>query len=187
MAKITPTGYRIEVISPGSLPKGLALADLGHKSIRRNAIIADLLHRIEFIEKGGTGIWRIRDEARELDCPEPEFEADSFVTVILRSNTEVQAVSGVDRVVREATPEVTAQFTGIIRLLQAISGEMSRRSLQEALDQRNRNHFHNIYLLPALRAGLIEMTIPDKPRSSKQRYRLTLAGSDYLKQNREAR
>ena len=29
----------------------------------------------------------------------------------------------------------------------------------------------------ALDAGLVEMTIPDKPTSSKQRYRLTAAGS----------
>lgn len=75
---------RIEVSSPGSLPKGLTLADLGRKSIRRNALVADLLHRIGFIEKAGAGIRRSRDEARELDCPEPEFEDDSFETVTFR-------------------------------------------------------------------------------------------------------
>ena len=36
---------RIEVISPGSLPMDLTLVDLGRKSIRRNPLIADLLHR----------------------------------------------------------------------------------------------------------------------------------------------
>ncbi|MGH7340555.1 MAG: ATP-binding protein, partial [Candidatus Rokuibacteriota bacterium] len=36
---------RIEVSSPGGLFKGMTIADLGHKSIRRNALIADLLHR----------------------------------------------------------------------------------------------------------------------------------------------
>ncbi len=35
---------RIEVSSPGSLPKGLTLAELGRKSVRRNALISDLLH-----------------------------------------------------------------------------------------------------------------------------------------------
>ena len=32
------------------------------------------------------------------------------------------------------------------------------------------------YLQPALVARLVEMTIPDKPRSSKQKYRLTDKG-----------
>ena len=85
---------RIEVISPGGLPKGLTLADLGHMSIRRNPLIADLLHRIDFIEKAGTGIRRIRDGAKAQDYPEPEFEADRYVTVTFRPNPEVRVVSG---------------------------------------------------------------------------------------------
>ena len=35
-------------------------------------------------------------------------------------------------------------------------------------------------LNPLLNAGLAEMTIPDKPRSSKQRYRLTDKGRQVL-------
>ena len=38
----------------------MTLADLGRKSVRRNALIADLLHRIAFIDKAGTGMKRIR-------------------------------------------------------------------------------------------------------------------------------
>jgi len=41
---------------------------------------------------------------------------------------------------------------------------------------KDRKHFGEAYLQPALDAGLLEMTIPDKPQSSKQRYRLTAAG-----------
>ena len=165
---------RIEVSSPGSLPKGLTLAELGRRSIRRNALVADLLHRIDFIEKAGTGIRRIRDEARELDCPEPEFEADSFVTVIFRPNPTVRKVSEDVRTIGEVTPQV--------RLLKAMSGEMTRQRLQERLDLRDSQHFRKAYLFPALQAGLIEMTIPDKPR-----YRLTPAGRGYLKRTKEAR
>ncbi|MFA7436846.1 Fic family protein [Castellaniella sp.] len=39
------------------------------------------------------------------------------------------------------------------------------------------------YLLPALRSGLVEMTLPDTPRSSKQRYRLTALGPRWLETN----
>ena len=56
---------RIQVVSPGGLPEGMTSEDLGHKSVRRNPLIADLLHRIGFIEKAGTGIQRMRDDARE--------------------------------------------------------------------------------------------------------------------------
>ena len=68
-----------------------------------------------------------------------------------------------------------------------MSGEMSRQGIQEALGLKHRAYFRKAYLLPALRAGLIEMTIPDKPRSSKQRYRLTPAGSERTKQLKDAR
>ena len=41
------------------------------------------------------------------------------------------------------------------------------------------------YLQPSLAAGFIEMTIPDKPRSSKQRYRLTSKGRQVLMNSAE--
>ncbi len=82
---------RIEVVSPGGLPKGMTLADLGKKSVRRNALIADLLHRIDFIEKAGTGVKRIRDEARDGGYPEPVWETNGFTTAIFRPNPEVRA------------------------------------------------------------------------------------------------
>lgn len=56
-------------------------SELGHKSVRRNPIIADLYHRIGFIEKAGTGIERMREGARESGCPDPVFDADGFFTV----------------------------------------------------------------------------------------------------------
>ena len=188
---------RIEVISPGGLPRGLSVAELGRRSVRRNPLISDLLHRIEFIEKAGTGIRRIREEARVRGCPEPTFQADGFVTVTFRPNPEVRAVAGYDRPTGEVTGEVglretpqgaspatTGEVTGevaaVLRLLQEVAGDVTRQHLQEALGLKHEDHFRLAYLQPALRAGLIAMTIPDKPRSSRQRYRLTPAGSRYL-------
>ena len=44
----------------------------------------------------------------------------------------------------------------------------------------SRTKFRNQVLKPLLDAGVIEMTIPEKPRSSKQRYRMTAKGKEWL-------
>ena len=184
---------RIEVVSPGRLPQGLSLGNLGSRSVRRNALIADLLHRIGFVEKAGTGILRIREEAREQGCPEPSFEANSFVTVTFRPNPEVRTLSAVgdgneelvatDHVTDHDTGHVTGHVTDHIRQLVAtLTHEMDRAQLQTALQSAHRSHFMATYIRPALESGLIEMTIPDKPRSRNQRYRLTSKGRKFLTQ-----
>jgi len=58
-----------------------------------------------------------------------------------------------------------------------IAGES--RALPEFMARsglKNRTRFRVQVVAPLLEAGLIEMTIPDKPRSSKQQYRITEAG-----------
>ncbi len=54
--------------------------------------------------------------------------------------------------------------------------ELSRGSIMARLGLKDRMHFAKAYLRPALDADLIEMTIPDRPRSRSQRYRRTAKG-----------
>ena len=72
------------------------------------------------------------------------------------------------------TAEVTAE---VDRLLRALEGHMSRADLQAALGLKHAEHFRQAYLLPALAQGWVEMTMPDKPNSRSQRYRLTALGA----------
>ena len=144
------------------------------------------VHRIDFIEKAGTGILRIRNEARELRCPEPEFEVNGFFTATFWPNPEVRAKGHDTSVTDQVTGQVTDQVAGQVRLLRTISGEMTRLQMQQALGLTHKGHFRTMYLLPALQAGLIEMTIPDKPRSRNQRYRLTPAGRELLTETLES-
>jgi hypothetical protein len=58
---------------------------------------------------------------------------------------------------------------------------MSRRQIRESLSLTGKEHFRVAYLKPALEIGLIEMTLPDKPKSRAQRYRLTPLGQHWLK------
>lgn len=65
-------------------------------------------------------------------------------------------------------------------VLQAFSGEMSREALQSTLGLQDRKSFRERYLRPALADDLIETTIPDKPNSRLQKYRLTDKGRRWL-------
>lgn len=87
----------------------------------------------------------------------------------------------------EVTPEVTREVAPEVRLLFNLAGEMSRQQLKEVLKLKDDEHFRKTYLLPALDAGLIEMTIPDKPRSSKQKYRLTDKGRQVMARHSEGK
>ncbi|MBF2759015.1 MAG: putative DNA binding domain-containing protein [Ectothiorhodospiraceae bacterium AqS1] len=78
----------------------------------------------------------------------------------------------------QSTPQVAPQ---VLVLLAKVSGEATRQELLVALGLRDRKHFGDTYLQPALEAGLLEMTIPDKPNSRNQRYRLTDLGRAFLR------
>ena len=77
--------------------------------------------------------------------------------------------------VRQSTPQVSPQVTLQVRMLLDVLGNdvLSAAEIMERLTLRDRNSFRKRYLEPALENGLIEMTIPDKPRSRNQRYRIT--------------
>ncbi|MCX5824802.1 MAG: putative DNA binding domain-containing protein [Deltaproteobacteria bacterium] len=234
---------RIEISSPGGLPKGMKLSDLGRKSIRRNALIADLLHRITFIEKAGTGIKRMREEAHDQHCPAPIFEENGFFTAIFYPNPEVRAQVGTmeepktpkggtkpgpsrdhdqahetveptphgPRKYRASTPQVAGQVTGQVapqdgtkpgpsqahdqahdeaheplsmvehRLLKECTNEpQNTPNLLNTFGYKTRPGGFKVALSRLLALGFLEMTIPDKPRSKKQRYRTTAAGRAVL-------
>ena len=76
------------------------------------------------------------------------------------------------------TDPVTDPVQSLLALLQR--GELSSSQLREALGIKHRPTFRRNYLHPALKAGLIEYTIPDKPNSRLQKYRLTNKGKSLI-------
>lgn len=77
----------------------------------------------------------------------------------------------------QVTMQVGMQVTMQVKnLIDVLEKEMDRRELQKRLGLANRDNFRKNYLNVALEHGLIEMTIPDKPNSRLQKYRLTKKG-----------
>ena len=161
---------RLEVWNPGELPAPLTVAELWlpHASIPRNPLIAEPMFLAGYVEKAGSGTLDMIARCRDAGLAPPLFRQDGgqFVQVLQRPAAPAP----------EVTTEVTTEVAPELRLLRALHGEMTRQQLQAALGLKNDEHFRKAYLQPAVDAGLIEMTVPDKPRSSRQKYRMTVMG-----------
>jgi len=108
-----------------------------------------------------------------------QTDSAPFIAFMLRMILDAVTTS-----VPQVSPQVTPQ---VGKLLASIQGEMSRETLQASLGLADRKSFRERYLKPALANGLIEMTIPDKPNSRLQQYRLTDIGQLHLANIRSPR
>ena len=191
---------RLEVWNPGRLPASLTLEELRfpHQSVPGNPLLANAMYLVEYIERMGTGTLDMIRRCTDAGLPEPEFEVTgSFVTRIWRKASAGQSDSPIsqDRAVSEiegkpvTTPEVAGQVAGqvarqvagqvadeIRRMIAVFDSEHTRKELQSAMNLKSRENFENRYLKPAIEAGYVTLTIPGKPNSRFQKYRLTETG-----------
>ena len=170
----------------------------------RNRRIGEFLKELELAEGRSTGIPKILRAMQQNGSPEPVFESDDDRTWFLvrlpvhERASYVATEHATDQVTAQdkslinqddirhtsqTTDQVTDQVTAHVeQLVTAFTGEMSRAELQMALQLRHRRHFVTVYLQPALKVGLVEMTLPDKPNSRNQRYRRTAKGDALAEQ-----
>ena len=150
---------RLEITSAGRLPESLSKEEFFNGiSIPRNKELMRIYRDVELVESLGSGIPRILRAYGE-DC----FKfTDNFIRITFPISTS-------DHASDHASVQVT-------KLISVLMGEMGRSELQNILLIKNRDYFRTDYLIPAINNGYIELTIPDKPNSQNQKYRLTEKG-----------
>jgi len=161
---------RLEIWNPGSLPLGWTTEKLKqiHNSVPANPLMAEPMYLTAYIERLGTGTSDMITKSLEVGLAEPQFIQDTeFRTILFRP------------VNKHFTPEATPE---VIHLVQVVDGEMSRKELQQKLGLKNEKYFRENYQQKAIKFGILKMTIPDKPKSGNQKYRLTQKG-ETLKQS----
>ena len=196
---------RIEIVSPGG-PAGMEESDLGTKSVPRNPLLFGMLYRMDVVEQIGSGVRRIRELCREHGVAEPLIEVSEHwvTTTFMRPVADVGTKSGAsgDQAANSISDNMlqypgnlpgdsTAQVRDQVGTNSGLSLQQTDvlrnslfglpiRELMVLAGKRNRTKFRNQVIRPLLDAGLLEMTIPDKPQNSKQKYRVTAKGKDLL-------
>ena len=192
---------RLEIVTPGGLPAGMREEDLGIRSVPRNPLLFGMFHRMEMVEQIGSGIRRIRQECRDYGVEEPVIEVSDnwVVTTFPRPSAQVeeQVTAQVKtnksfnekpndnndlQIITEKLKDLTAQVTAQV-IAQVVLYCREPRATKEIMGTLGLKHwktFRSNYLQPLLDDGWLEMTVPDKPTSSKQKYRLTAKGRKLL-------
>ncbi|MDD5308659.1 MAG: ATP-binding protein [Deltaproteobacteria bacterium] len=161
---------RLEVENPGALPFGLTVTDLKAGVSRiRNPVIARVLRELELMEKWGSGYKRMRDECGQSGYPLPEWvELSAVVRCVFKPHPEVAAQAAAGLGAEAGTKSAPSRHQ--VELLGFAREPRSLPELMEQLGWKDRTKFRKKFVRPLLDAGLLAMTEPDKPRSSRQRY-----------------
>ncbi len=200
---------RLEVWNPGTLSPSLTLQQLRepHGSFPANPLLAEPLYLTKYIERIGTGTRDMIRLSREAGLREPDFAVrDGFVQTLWRPVPQA-APEVTGEVTGQATTQVTTQdkeretkaleelavclglpttqvttqvAEQVAKALRAAVEPAPREQLQEAMGLQNREHFRQTYVEPLVTGGWLERTVPDKPTSRLQKYRLTEKGRAWL-------
>lgn len=188
----------VEVMSPGWFIKGQDpdshLSGESKSSVTRNPLIARTLYRSGDIEAYGTGIKRIKDLCDEAGIKVEYARIPNGTNLIFHRNdpfgkdmevgpmANTVSTLATDPVDRPSTDPVPTQLTDPVARLCAVLANrpLGISEAMRALGLAQKRNFRERYLNPSLELGYIERTIPDKPNSSKQEYRLTREGKQYL-------
>ncbi|MCF6319822.1 MAG: putative DNA binding domain-containing protein [Proteobacteria bacterium] len=162
---------RLTITSYGGLVQGLSQQEFFKgRSMPRNRELMRIFSDLELVEQLGSGMNRILKVYNNniFNISEHFLETCFYYEKDYLKQLKNQSTM-------EVTTEVT---TEVKKLILNCKGEQTRNQLQQILGLKESEHFRKAYIKPAIEQGLLEMTIPDKPNSSKQKYRLTEKGID---------
>lgn len=163
---------RLEVWNPGRLPPSLTLEKLrvAHGSVPGNPLLAEALYLTKYIERMGTGTRDMIRRCVAAGLPEPEFTiTDGFVATVRRKTAALWPR-------QESQPESLN-----VRVLGLLEGTpMAKAELASGLGQKEVSGQLNKVVRLLLNDRVIEYTIPAKPQSRLQKYRLTEEGRAVL-------
>ncbi len=176
---------RIEMTSCGTLPDGLTENDFFEgTSMPRNKELMRIFKDLDLVEQLGSGIPRIlryykKEHFRFLD----NFIRMVFpIQKIGTKSAPSQTLSGIDltkKIVQLSTKSAPSQQE-IDKISNFCIEAKLLVEIMSLLNWSDKTKFRNKYIKPLIEAGILTMTIPDKPRSRFQRYQTLILKNDSI-------
>ena len=177
---------RIDIESPGFLLPGMTVQDMQSGISRiRNPVIARVFRELHLTEQWGSGVKRIFADAAAQGLPEPrvvEIATGVRLSVFLDTPHDAGSMTAQKPSLAHTNAQVGEQVSEQVSklLLHCSALPRSKQELLAMLSLSNAYLNYKRHIVPLLDQGLIAMTIPDKPQSRLQRYRITPQGQALL-------
>ncbi len=144
---------RMEVVNSGGLYGRISASELGRvRPETRNAVLANILELLKVTENRYSGIPTMRAEFLQAGLPAPVFSVvHGEFKVVMKNNFFKESRDWEENILEFCTVPRT-------------------RSEIIAFAGKSRTYVMTKMVLPLIEAGKLNRTIPDKPKSSKQRY-----------------
>ena len=131
---------RIEIISIGGLPSGVSEESFleGRFSVLRNPILANIFHRLDLIEKFGTGIRRIKESYAESKT-KPRFTVfDNSITVVLPVIREDLGLTDDEMIIyKTLSKNIAKPISEIINDKAIVFGKSKVKELLKSMTRKN--------------------------------------------------
>jgi len=178
---------RLEIWNPGELPPPLTAEALHrpHPSIPRNPLIAEPMFLTRYIERAGTGTLDMIELCRTAGLPPPEFRQEQGQVIqIIRRPVAASAKDDTTRRGSESRseswrsrsewrPEWGSESVHQ-RIMACLAGApASRAEIARAIGHKAITRALRQAITDLMAAGFVEYTLPEKPNSRLQKYRLT--------------
>ena len=180
---------RIEIDNPGLFLPGLTLEDIKQGTSKiRNTVIARVFRELHLIEQWGTGVRRIFTEAKALGLPEPQLIETGmrvrFIIPLLEpvriQNRQKQSHEKPEAQVEQRLESRLESPLAAKVLVKLQEQETGKSALAQYLGHKTVSGELHKQIKRLLELQLIEMTLPDKPNSRLQKYRLTTKGLELI-------
>jgi ATP-dependent DNA helicase RecG len=171
---------KIMLWNPGHLPSGWTAVQLleKHSSEPYNPDVANAFFRAGMIEAWGRGIEKILTACQAAGVPMPELRYEHtglWVVFTFRPEAILPKAGSQPGSQPESQLESISLEARVLALL-ASAGPMSKSTLSAALGQKDVSGHLNQLMRRLVADQWVAYTIPDKPQSRLQKYRLTAEG-----------